>query len=168
MKNIVIVIASEQQNLELAKKFEAEIQSQGAKASIINIIDLELPMFTSRTESKYSASELLNEVTTKFSLAHGFVFLAPEYNGGTPPAFSNFLAWLSRTSKNWREHLNGRSAVIGTFSAGGGVSALSVMRTQLAYLGMNILGRQIITNNAKPLDQASLTAVVSNLLKYAH
>jgi|SRR5690606_21434931 len=168
MKSIVIVIASELQNLELAKKFSGEIAAQGASSKIINIVDLDLPMFTSRSESKHSPAELLKEIIPTFKNADGFVFLAPEYNGGTPPVLSNFLAWLSRTSKDWREHLNGKSTVIGTFSAGGGNSVLMILRTQLSYLGMNVLGRQIITTMNKPLDEGSLKAVVSNLLKYAH
>lgn len=168
MKKIVIVIASEMQNLELAKKFEQEVAAQGASSSIVNIVDLELPMFTSRSESKHEPKELLKSIIPVFKDADGFVFLSPEYNGGTPPVLSNFLAWLSRTSKDWREHLNGKSTVIGTFSAGGGNSVLMILRTQLSYLGMNVLGRQIITTPNKPLDMGSLKAVVTNLLKYSH
>lgn len=168
MKNIVIVVASEMQNLELAKKFEEEIVAQGANAKIVNIVDLDLPMFTTRSESLHNPAELLKDIVPTFKNSNGFVFLAPEYNGGTPPVLSNFLAWLSRTSKDWRENLNGKSAVIGTYSAGNGNSVLMILRTQLSYLGMNVLGRQIVTTMNKALDPESLKSVVSNLLKYSH
>src|SRR5690606_11839029 len=102
---------------------------------------------------------------TVIEKAHGFVFIAPEYNGSTPPVFNNFLAWLSRSSKEWRYFLNGKPAALATFSGGGGFNVLLAMRTQLAFIGMNVLGRQVLTHSNKALDDKTLESVTNELLK---
>lgn len=169
MKNlkILIVTASEKKNLELATKFNHVLQNIGEDVEILNLLELDLPLYTSRSEEKFIASELLGQHYDKIKEAKGFVFIAPEYNGSTPPVFNNFLAWLSRASKDWREHLNGKSAVIATFSGGGGFHVLQAMRSQLAFIGMNILGRQILTHMNKPLDEKSLQKVCEELVKHS-
>lgn len=164
-KNIIIFTASEQKNLELANSFIKKFTELGVSVNLINIIDLDLPLYSSRSDRKYKAEELLANSLPLISQATGMVFIAPEYNGSTPPAFNNFLAWLSRSSKSWRDHLNGKTAAIATFSAGGGHGVLSAMRSQLAFIGMNVLGRQILTHFNKPLEENSLTAVCEELVK---
>lgn len=163
--NIVIITASEIKNLELAQKFQHSLKEMGAETSVINLVELDLPLYSSRTESKFKGEELLKKELPIMSNADGMVFIAPEYNGSTPPVFNNFLAWLSRSSKDWRQYLNGKPAVIATFSGGGGFNVLMTMRTQLAFIGMNVLGRQILTHSNKLLDEKSLTAVSEELLK---
>lgn len=164
-KNIVIITASEIKNLELATKFKDHLSGLGAKVSLINLVELDLPLYHSRNDLKYSGKDLLQNELPIIAEAHGFLFIAPEYNGSTPPVFNNFLAWLSRSSKDWREFLNGKPAALATFSGGGGFNVLLAMRTQLSFVGMNVVGRQIITSPAKNLDDASLAKVASELLK---
>jgi chromate reductase, NAD(P)H dehydrogenase (quinone) len=164
-KNIVIITASEVKNLDLAQKFQQSIESFDANVALINLVELDLPLYTTRTELKFKGEELLRNELPVLSDAHGFVFIAPEYNGSTPPVFNNFIAWLSRSSKDWRQYLNGKPAAIATFSGGGGFNVLLAMRTQLAFIGMNVLGRQILTHANKSLDEKSLLAVTSELLK---
>lgn len=164
-KNIVIITASEVKNLDLAQKFVQSLESLDANVSLINLVELDLPLYSSRSDSEYKGDELLKNELPLISQANGFVFIAPEYNGSTPPVFNNFLAWLSRSSKDWRQHLNGKAAAIATFSGGGGFNVLLAMRTQLAFIGMNVLGRQILTHANKALDEKSLTAVAAELVK---
>lgn len=164
-KNILIITASEVKNLELAERFLKCLSDLNANARIINLVELDLPLYSSRTESKFKGEVLLGNQLKDFSSADGYVFISPEYNGSTPPVFNNFLAWLSRSSKNWREFLNGKPAALATFSGGGGFNVLLAMRTQLAFIGMNVIGRQILTHSAKPLDEKSLLAVGQELLK---
>ncbi len=166
-QNIVIISASEVKNLELAQNFKTNLEQLNAKVSIINLLDLDLPLYSSRTDGKYKGEELLKDHLGTIQSAHGFVFIAPEYNGSTPPVFNNFLAWLSRSSKDWRDHLNGKPAAIATFSGGGGFNVLLAMRTQLAFIGMNVLGRQILTHFKKALEEDSLKAVTQELVKIA-
>lgn len=164
-KNIVIITASEIKNLDLAQKFVQSLESLDANVSLINLVELDLPLYTSRTDAKYKGEDLLRKELPLISEAHGFVFIAPEYNGSTPPVFNNFLAWLSRSSKDWRHFLNSKPAAIATFSGGGGFNVLMSMRSQLAFIGMNVLGRQILTHSGKALDEKSLLSVSSELVK---
>lgn len=164
-KNIVVITASEVKNLELAEHFRGGLEKCGAHVHIINLVELDLPLFNSRNDLKYKGELLLEKQLAHMNSAHGFVFIAPEYNGGTPPVFTNFLAWLSRSSKDWRNSLNSKPGALATYSAGGGFNVLLAMRTQLAFIGMNIIGRQILTHSAKSLDEKSLDAVCQELIR---
>lgn len=168
MTKITIIAAGGLNNLELAQKFQEQLVSLGAEVSLINLVTLNLPLYTSESESKYGPKELLVPWLDVLLSTNGFVFLAPEYNGGIPPVLTNFLAWVSRSSKNWRECFNGKCGVIGTFSGGGSGYILTAMRMQLSYLGMNILGRQFLTHASKPLDEKSLLVVCQQLITHAH
>lgn len=161
---ICIVVASEGKNLDLALRFKSYFESQSLKAQVLELVDLNLPLYTSRSETQHEAAALIGPIKEKIS-ADGFVFLAPEYNGGPPPALSNFLSWVSRSTKDWREAFNEKPVAIGTFSGGPGSNVLSIMRLQLSYLGMNVLGRQISVHSKKELDEASLQAVCGQLLR---
>lgn len=165
-KEILIVTASEIKNLELANKFREYFENQHSrKVDIINLVELELPLYSSRTEDKFRGEDLLAEHLPHLENASGFVFIAPEYNGSTPPVFNNFLAWLSRSHKDWRKFLNGKPAAMATFSGGGGFNVLLAMRTQLSFIGMNVLGRQILTHSNKDLDEKSLASVADELIR---
>lgn len=163
---ITIITASEVKNLELAKKFELTLKTLGETVHVLNLVELNLPLYTTRSEELHKGEDLLKDYLAILNASEGFVFIAPEYNGSTPPVFSNFLAWLSRSSKDWRMCLNGKPAVIATFSGGGGNHVLAAMRSQLAFIGMNVLGRQILTHSNKALDDKSLAVVTHELVKY--
>lgn len=164
---ICILAFSEGKNLELAKKFENSFKEKKVETALLDIVKIDLPIYTTKNEKQYEASKLVDPFRELID-AEGFVFVAPEYNGGPPPAFSNFLAWVSRSTKEWRESFNNRPAIIGTHSAGGGLTVLTTMRLQLSYLGMNVLGRQIHTTLQKELDPASLQTVCDQLIHLAH
>lgn len=163
---ICILAFSEGKNLELAAKFKEKFISHGVDAVILDIVGIELPIYTTKNEKHFEAASLVNPFRELIN-APAFVFLAPEYNGGPPPSFANFLAWVSRSTKEWREAFNNRPALIATHSGGGGLNVLAIMRLQLAYLGMNVLGRQIHTTPQKILDDATLNEVCLQLIKQA-
>lgn len=160
---ISILTSSEDKGLELAGKFQDFFKSSGVESDLINIIDLSLPLYTSRAEKEHAPEAIVAPFKARLN-ADGYVFLAPEYNGGIAPAFSNFLAWVSRSTKNWRETFNNKSAVIATHS-GGGQNVLHMMRLQLSYIGMHVIGRQIHTNPHKALTENELKAVCEELIR---
>lgn len=164
MKKICIIVASEGKNLELANKIKDYLVTQGAETSILNIVALDLPLYSARSDAKFSAVDLVAPVKSQLD-SQSFFFVAPEYNGSTPPTFNNFIAWVSRASKDWRISFNNKTAAIACHSGGGGLHALLHMRVQLSFIGMNVLGRQILAHSQKPLDDASLTAVCNELLR---
>lgn len=167
MTKITIVSASGVKNLELAHRFEEQLKKLGAETHVLNVMKLDLPLYHSDSDAKHNGKELLGPWFDIINQSSGFVFLAPEYNGGLPPVFTNFLAWVSRSSKEWRTAFNGKAAAIGSYSAGSSGNVLVAMRMQLAYIGMNVLGRQIQTHSQKALDEASLLDVCQQLLKHS-
>jgi chromate reductase, NAD(P)H dehydrogenase (quinone) len=165
MKQITIITASDNKNLDLAKSFEEALSSAGASPRILNLVDLDMPLYTPKNDKEMGVPKSISDEAGLLKDIDGLVVIAPEYNGGVPPVLTNFLAWVSRSSEDWRESFNNKPAVIATHSGGGGINVLVAMRTQLAYLGVNVIGRQIHTNFSKPLSKESLDAVISQLLK---
>lgn len=93
--------------------------------------------------------------------------MAPEYNGSTPPVWSNALAWICTATEDWRELFNSKSVAIATHRGGDGAQVLMALRNQLAYIGANVLGRQLRTHYKKPLNPELATAVIEQLLTLA-
>jgi len=168
MAKITVVSASGVKNLELAQKFEAQLKSLGAEVSVLNLMSLDLPLFTSESDTRHDAKALLGPWFDTLHATQGFVILAPEYNGGIPPLLTNFIAWVSRSSKDWRACFNEKSAIIGTFSGGGSGHVLTAMRMQLSYIGMNVLGRQVLTHSGKALDEQSMLGACQQLIGHSH
>ncbi len=163
--DILIVVASHNKNLELAQKIYEEVGKQGLAGEIIDLTEVDLPLYTSRLKDD-QANELAVSYQKRIASAKSLVVVAPEYNGSIPPTLSNFIAWISVCTKDWREAFNGKPAVIATHSGGGGVHGLMAMRQQLSYVGMNVLGRQLQTNYQKALNEESLEAVIAEVKKY--
>ena len=70
---------------------------------------------------------------------------------------------MSRSGEDWRDVFNGKSALIATHSGGGGAHVLMAMRHQLSYVGMNVLGRQLLTNYGKQLNDESAIECIKML-----
>lgn len=165
MKHITIITATVGKNHELAQQFSAQLSDAQTTVEILNVVDLNLPLYASTLESQYIPMDLVGHKLGDVKKSDGFIFCVPEYNGGLPPAIPNFLAWVSRSTKDWREAFNGKPCAIGTYSAGGGSTALAVLRLQLSYLGLNVIGRQVVTNSSKPADESGVVAISAILKK---
>jgi chromate reductase len=158
MKKICVVSASVGKNLELAHSIVEKLkQDSNINVHLLDLVKLKLPLYSSEIESTHKPEEVVAPFKELLNV-DGFIFLAPEYNGAPPPTFTNFLAWVSRSTKNWREAFNGKTALIGTFSGGGGHHVLMSMRHQLSFIGMNVLGRQILSTFQKATTDESLEA----------
>lgn len=162
MSEIIIVAGSNNKNMELAREFEKSFKEKNIAAKIVDLTQLDLPLYTPVEESK-GIPEGIREYVELFDRAKGFVFAAPEYNGGVPPVVTNTIAWISRSDSDWRKCFNGKPAAIASFSGGGGSQLLMALRLQLSYLGLNVLGRQVQASGRQPLDLVNLKAV-ANLL----
>jgi NAD(P)H-dependent FMN reductase len=165
MKNIVIIAASDNNNLSLANEFSIEVEKQGHVGKVVNISALDLPLYSTVNDKQGTPAKINAEVEL-LNNADAMVFVAPEYNGGIPPLLTNYIAWISRSgNEDWRSCFNEKPAAIATHSGGAGTHVLMAMRSQLSFIGMNVLGREILTNYKKQLNADSLTAVVSMLIK---
>ena len=162
---IAIILASEQKNLELAQRIYDEVKRTGHEPVLIKLIELDLPLYTSRSEKNHDPATILGDSFKKIQEASGFVFLAPEYNGGLPPILTNFLAWVSRSTKNWRENFNGKPAALGTYSGGTGSAVITALRLQLSYIGMNVVGRAMQFHSKNDFRDEDIQAVIAQLNK---
>lgn len=165
MSKIVVVTASNNNNLKLANRFKEISQELGASAEIIDLVALDLPLYSPLAEEKGMPSNIKAPIDQLMS-TDKLVFITPEYNGGIAPTLNNFIAWVSRAGgEDWRSAFNNKSAIIGTFSGGGGLHALAALRSQLAYVGVNVMGRQVAANFKKPDVDISIKACLEHLLK---
>ena len=164
MKKICVITASIGKNLELAQLIVSHLKKHNAEVTLIDLVSLNLPLYSSAAESHHKA-EVLVEPFKEQLKADAFVFVAPEYNGGPPPVFTNFVAWVSRSTKNWRDTFNRKTGMIATASAGSGLQVLTILRMQLSFIGMNVMGRQIVSTMSKPHVDADVEAVCIELLR---
>jgi len=164
MKNVVIITASNGHNLKLAKQFVSKYQELDAQSEIIDLVDVDLPLYSPKAEGQ-GVPSTLEAYLDKIDKADALVVIAPEYNGGVPPTLTNFIAWTSRSSEDWRKYFNGKTTAIASFSGSGGINVLNSMRIQLSYLGANVVGRHIQTHYKRELEAEELDAVARLSLK---
>ncbi|MDH5580758.1 MAG: NAD(P)H-dependent oxidoreductase [Bdellovibrionales bacterium] len=162
--DITIIVASEGKNLELANQLSQFVHDKGNTSTVLNLCQTDLPLYTPAQEKK-EVPDQAHELNRELKESKAFIFLAPEYNGGIPPVMINAITWISRCGKDWREAFNNKHALIGTHSGGGGTHVISAMRMQLSFIGINVLGRSLITNYNKPLNEDSAHYCLDSLLK---
>jgi len=167
MKKLAILVSSLVKNIELAQQLESEVRHQGAQVEVLNLVELDLPMYTSALEDEKGIPLEVQDLTYKLAACDGFIMVAPEYNGSMPPVLSNTIAWVSRTGDDFRAVFNQKFIALATHSGGGGHKVMEAMRSMFAYLGANVLSREIITNFSKPYNEKTGKKVVEELLKYA-
>lgn len=159
---ILILVSSQKKNMELALLFKQYLQSVGSDSDLVDLVALDLPLYSSRVEND-NPPKIVIELAKKMEKAKALIFVAPEYNGSLPPVLNNSISWISRVGVDWRESFNGKPALIATHSGGGGSQVLMAMRLQLSYLGVNVMGRQILTHKGKDLNHESMEAVLDQL-----
>ena len=165
---IQTISATNDKNLQLANSLNrllADVIKKEDAESLSDVISLEslsLPLFSMEAKPD---DLILDDFVTKLSKARGFIFCAPEYNGGVPPVLSNALTWVSVRTKDWREAFNGKFAVIATHSGGDGYRFLTAFRSQLEYLGVNVYSRNITVSNSSPLDKDRAKKIISTFCK---
>ena len=162
MRKITIVVASSGKNLELAQMIKQQIDEQKFKTAIISLDELELPLYTVSNEGKGIPKNAM-KLTDDLVRSDALIILSPEYNGGVAPSLNNAISWISRSNKDWRAAFNGKMTIIGTHSGSGGSHVLMAMRLQLSYVGANVLGKQILTNDNKELNIDLLKSALNEL-----
>ena len=161
MSHILIIAATSDLNLDLAKDLQVLLSDLGQEAEILELEKLKLPLFGSENRP---AEDTAEKLTDQMISASAFIICAPEYNGGVPPILSNAITWITVQTKNWRDAFNGKWALISTHSAGSGYRFLTAFRSQLEYLGSNVLARTIAVSDEKPLDKDSAKRILQGLI----
>ena len=161
MKKILIISATNDKNLVLAKELDNIISKMNVQTGLLCIQDLDLPLFDFE---KVVNEDTINDLIEKLQQSSGFIICAPEYNGGVPPVLSNAITWISVKSKHWRDAFNGKFALIGTHSGSDGSRFITAFRSQLEYMGTNVLARAIAVSSKHPLDKKSATKIIKSFV----
>ena len=164
MKNILIVSATSGNNYILAQEVESLFKTKQANCKLIKLDDFSIPLYNPQLE-KTTNNVDISKIDELFQNADGFIFCAPEYNGGVPPVLSNALTWVSVKSKNWRDAFNGKFAIIATHSGGNGFRFLLAIRNQLEHMGTNVLSRTISVSKDIPLNKDSARKILNSFVK---
>lgn len=159
---ILICAASNGANLDLARRLSSLCDELGLEHDLMDVVGLDWPLYT-RERDALGAPEDFQQVAERFHRATAYVVCAPEYNGSIPPALTSLVAWLSVADEDFRALFNGKAAVIASHSGGGGAKVMFAMRTMLAHLGADVLGRELLLNKHKPLNEDAARALMGRL-----
>lgn len=164
--DVLVMAASNGENLALAERFAASARAQGQSATVLDLTTLDLPLFTPRAMAHGTPTGLA-DLQERLAGAARWVICTPEYNGSIPPVFTSAIAWLSVQGADFRSLFNGRPIVIATHSGGGGHTVLAALRLQLAHLGAHVVGRQLVSNGKAPAKDDSIADLITRLLHLA-
>ena len=162
--DVLVIAASNGENLKLAQRFVEETRAQGSSADLLDLTTLELPLFTPRAQEQ-GMPDGVQPLQKQLITAPRWVICAPEYNGSIPPVLTNAIAWLSVKGDDFRALFNGRPIAMASFSGGGGMELLMSLRIQLTHLGAQVVGRQLLSNYAKPAKDENIADLIQRLLQ---
>jgi len=165
MSKIGILVASANNNVNLANKLQEIATQNGVEAELIKLVDLDLPLYSTVEEERNGIPENALGLAEKILSLKAFIVVAPEYNGVMPPVLNNAMSWTSRATKDWRDAFNEKIVGLATHSGGGGAKGLQAMRIQFQHLGANILARELLTTYEKPLNEDSAVVMIKQLEK---
>ncbi|KGG13348.1 MULTISPECIES: NAD(P)H-dependent oxidoreductase [Prochlorococcus] len=165
LSNLLIVTASNGENLKLAQRFALAGTKLGAKAEVIDLTTIDIPIYSPRSHEKLGIPQEINALHSQIVSIPRWVICAPEYNGSIPPTLTNAIAWLSVQEKDFRKLFNGRPIAIASFSGGGCMELLLSMRIQLTHLGAQVVGRQLACNKQNPAKDESIDDLLNRLLQ---
>lgn len=165
MSKIGILVASSNNNLKLGQKLVELASEENVETELINLVDLNLPLYNTIEEEKNGIPENAKELAQKILSLKAFIIVAPEYNGVMPAVLNNAMSWTSRATENWRDAFNEKVVGLATHSGGGGTKVLQAMRIQFQHLGANILARELLTSYEKALNEDSAKNMISQLDK---
>ena len=162
--DLLVIAASNGENLKLAHRFASQASALGQTAEVLDLTTVDLPLFTPRRQQQASP-EAVAPLEQQLMASPRWVICAPEYNGSIPPSLTNAIAWLSVQGNDFRALFNGRPVAMATFSGGGGMELLLSLRIQLTHLGAQVVGRQLLSNHAKPPQDESINDLLQRLLQ---
>lgn len=163
---VLILSASHGENLKLAHRFASAASQMGLVPNLIDLTTLGLPLYTPQAHAS-GFPESLADLAAQLDSAPCWLICAPEYNASIPPVLTSAIAWLSVHSSNFRSLFDGRPVALATFSGSGGTALLAALRLQLVYLGANVLGRHLLSNEMKPPKDETIDEVLRRLTKLA-
>ena len=165
MAKFLMITATSGTNLELAERFASVARDKGHTADIVDLAEMDLPMFTIARSSDSEQSPDVSDLTQQMIDADAWIVVAPEYNGSFPPTLNNAIAWLSRDWQNFRKMCTGKPVGLATHSGGGGAHVIMAMRSMFSFIGADVIGRALTSGRNKEANPETIDAMVENLAR---
>ncbi len=165
VKNLLVITASDGENLKLAKRFVSLGEQMGCNPQLLDLTSLDLPLFNPKQHREFGIPSAIDNLHSQMVSKPYWVICAPEYNGSIPPVLTNAIAWLSVQESDFRQLFNGRPIAMASFSGGGCMELLMSMRIQLTHLGAQVVGRQLTSNSSNPAKDSSINDIINRLIQ---
>jgi len=121
----------------------AGARAAGEDVTIIDFRDLPMPIYDGDLEAKHGLPDAAKKFKQLLIEHHGVLVATPEYNSQYPALLKNAVDWATRREGDEKPMLAFSGKVAGVMSASPGALAglrgQSLLRTQLAYLGMVVV-----------------------------
>ncbi len=163
--DLLVITASNGENLKLAERFVLSSKKLGAKPQLIDLTTLEIPLYNPRFHKENGIPSAVGPLHSEMISVPRWIICAPEYNGSIPPVLTSAIAWLSVQEKDFRKLFNGRPIGIASFSGGGCMELLLSMRIQLTHLGAQVVGRQVACSSHNPAKEESINDLLKRLMQ---
>ena len=85
MAKILMITATSDNNRALADKFGDAAREMGHEADVIDLVELDMPMFSVARSKELDTVPGMAELKEAMSGADSWMIIAPEYNGSMPP-----------------------------------------------------------------------------------
>lgn len=158
---VLIFVASLNENMNLANMIKDKLTNKNIDSKIINLVDLNLPMYDTFKEQNNGIPEIALDLAKQMEDATAYIFVSPEYNYGVPPVLVNMIAWVSRIGDNFRKLFSLKKIQLATHSGSNGQDVLNSLRNQFTRLGAIVMPREIITTYEKKCNEDSLVRILS-------
>jgi|TARA_B100001996_G_scaffold27233_1_gene20907 NAD(P)H-dependent FMN reductase len=163
MAKFLMITATSGTNLELAERFAGVAREKGHDADVVDLVQMDLPMFTVARSSDPEQTVDVSELTQQMIEADAWIVVAPEYNGSMPPTLNNAIAWLSGDWQNFRTMCTGKPVGLATHSGGGGAHVIMAMRQMFSFIGADVMGRALTSGRNKEANPETIDAMIDNL-----
>jgi NAD(P)H-dependent FMN reductase len=157
---ILIFVASLNENMKLADTIKTKLDKQNINSKIINLINLNLPMYDTFKEQNNGIPQIALDLAKEMQDAKAYIFVSPEYNFGVPPVLVNTIAWISRIGDNFRALFTLKKIQLATYSGSNGQDLLNSLRSQFTRLGAIVMPREIIVTYEKQCKEDSLEKIL--------
>lgn len=165
---ILIFVASLNENMKLANTIKADLDKQSIDSKIINLVELNLPMYDTFKEQNDGIPQVALDLAKDMEKASAYIIVSPEYNYGVPPVLVNTIAWISRIGDDFRALFTLKTIQLATHSGSGGEDLLNSLRSQFTRLGSIVMPREIIATYVNHVKEDSLEKILvqfTNLIK---
>lgn len=139
-------------NRKLAAAAAEMARDAGAEATLLELADYPLPLFSQDLESDEGTPEHATRLKELFTEHHGLLIACPEYNSSITPLLKNTIDWLSRRAEGEAPlaAFKGKTATLLSASPGalGGLRGLVHVRSILGSIGVIVLPGQVAVSRA--------------------